>query len=289
MFSDVAAQRQPHISKDKQNKEYDKLLQLFLSMLKNKGYEERWKALKSLMKQRAYFLIGHALDGLQLSHEDAIKLINDHEDLSDRNKKIRKSLLAAIDNLVDFAVAEEYQMTNGLIDIDYTEDIDEQDHDFSYNMKVFDKYNKRYALVENLDVIYAASIAYSLSKYNDNTLLIYTTQGDERVRPWHEAWDGFEETLSNFPEWLIPPIEPGCRCYLVEETLRSAVSKARGDVPSIKKPDWINPAYSESVAKGGKIFSDEHSYFQVAQKDIERLRDYSIEIKNTIEEWLKEQ
>lgn len=29
----------------------------------------------------------------------------------------------------------------------------------------------------------------------------------------------------------------------------------------IEMPDFVNPVFKESVAKGGRIFSDAHSYF----------------------------
>lgn len=65
-----------------------------------------------------------------------------------------------------------------------------------------------------------------------------------------------------------PPIEHGCRCFLVEESAdvlnQSKLSQVMGQI--IEMPDFVNPVFKESVAKGGRIFSDAHSYFIIPKK-----------------------
>ena len=80
------------------------------------------------------------------------------------------------------------------------------------------RYNKTYADTENDDIEFAMGVAAGWVKYNDDSVLIYTTQGDERVRPWHADLEGISYPKSSFPEWLIPPIDWGCRCYLEEDS-----------------------------------------------------------------------
>lgn len=243
------------------------------------------------MTERAKRLIRHALKGIGLSYARALELMNSpEEELSEYERNLRTSLLAAFDNLADFAVVEEYQMADELPDWnDEFADYDDVEEDEEYDefAKIFAKYNNRYARVENLDVMYAMIIAARFAKIHNSTILIYTTQGDERVRPWHADWEGFEAPKESFPEWLIPPIEVACRCYLVEDTANGnifdkAPSDVRASVAQPQMPFWFNRTYKESVAKGGRIFSDEHPYFQVDAINIERLREISERIKQKL-------
>ena len=45
-------------------------------------------------------------------------------------------------------------------------------------------------------------------------------------------------------------------------------------------PDWFNRTFKESVALGGRIFSDEHPYFQVEEQFDERLHEIAQRIKD---------
>ena len=45
-------------------------------------------------------------------------------------------------------------------------------------------------------------------------------------------------------------------------------------------PDWFNPTFKESVAKGGKIFSDAHPYFQINADKMKKLVEISDRIKS---------
>ena len=51
-------------------------------------------------------------------------------------------------------------------------------------------------------------------------------------------------------------------------------------------PDFINPVFKESVAKGGRIFSSAHSYFSVPKKYKKKLRTIANRIKG---KWLEKQ
>jgi hypothetical protein len=44
-------------------------------------------------------------------------------------------------------------------------------------------------------------------------------------------------------------------------------------------PDWFNKTFKESVAKGGRIFSDEHPYFTIDKADMEMLTKITTKIK----------
>ena len=79
---------------------------------------------------------------------------------------------------------------------------------------------------------------------------------------------------------MIPPIEHQCRCYLVEDNI---VGMAKGVKNAVMKvptmPDWFNRTFKESVALGGRIFSDEHPYFTVDSRDEDSLHDIAKRIK----------
>ena len=140
--------------------------------------------------------------------------------------------------------------------------------------------------IENEDIEYAMGIAAGWILYSNNTVLTYMTQGDNRVRPWHLALEGTSYRKASFPAWLIPPIEHGCRCFLVEESAdvlnQSKLSQVMGQI--IEMPDFVNPVFKESVAKGGRIFSDAHSYFIIPKKHKKRLRTIANKIKD---KWLE--
>ena len=58
---------------------------------------------------------------------------------------------------------------------------------------------------------------------------------------------------------------------------RLDVKAAVYEIPEM--PSWFNRTFKESVAKGGRIFSDEHPYFDVKEEDIERLQGMAEKIK----------
>lgn len=248
--------------------------------------DERWELLEAMMELRAEFAINHAIKGFGMDIEKALELIrNKNNGLSRLEREQRDILVAAIDNLIDFAVAQEFQMSQHLPnDFDYNDqtDIDECED-------IFWRYNHTYAKIENEDIEYAMQIAAAWSIHTNSTVFTYMTQGDERVRPWHLALEGISHPKSSFPAWLIPPIEHGCRCYLVEES--SDVLNKISDISKVvcqndEMPDFVNPVFKESVAKGGRIFSEAHSYFIIPKKYKKKLRHISHTIKS---KWFEKQ
>ena len=69
------------------------------------------------MTLRAEFALNHAIKGFGMDFEKALELLRNHNDgLTKLEKEQRNILVAALDNLVDFAVAEEFQMSENLPD-----------------------------------------------------------------------------------------------------------------------------------------------------------------------------
>lgn len=231
------------------------------------------------MYERAEIGIKHALDGFGISFDDAVELMRNATNLTDEQREQRDIIIAAVDNIVDFSVAEEYQMADEFPEIEDIEDEELAEELMDELEAIFTKYNKTYATTENLDIEYAMIVAAALSRYGNDTILMYMTMGDNRVRPWHRQYEGFTAPKSSFPAWLIPPIEHRCRCFLIEDTV-SAFGKINAKIDDIPTPpEWFNPTFKESVALKGRIFSDEHPYFQIEAQHEDKLLDIAQRIK----------
>lgn len=238
---------------------------------------DQWEVLEELMALRADFAIHHALKGFDLEYDKALELIlYADDDLNDAEKARRNIIVAAIDNLIDFAVAEEYQMVEDFPDFE-GELSDEEREEL---LLICKRYNYQYADIENLDIEYAMIIAAQLVRIPSTTTLTYMTQGDERVRPWHLQYEGFSAPKTNFPAWLIPPIEHGCRCYLVEDNAIAKIDNVKNAIVKVPSmPTWFNPTFKECVGLGGRIFSDEHPYFTIEEQHKDLLQGIAKRIK----------
>ena len=278
-LSDVLAHKLPVQDEERHHEEFLALIAIFEKLLYSIPNDmESWEVMEELMALRADFAIHHALNGFGLEYDTALDLLRTAEDgLTEAEKAKRNVIVAAVDNLVDFAVAEEYQMALELPE--FESELEEDD--LEEVMAIFAKYNDRYALIENQDAEYAMIIAAQLLAVSNSTVLTYMTQGDERVRPWHLQYEGYSAPKSSFPAWLIPPIEHACRCYLVEDSVIGKLQDVQGAVIRVPDmPEWFNPTFKESVALGGRIFSDEHPYFQVQGEHKEILQSIADRIKS---------
>lgn len=278
-LSDVLAHKLPVQDEERHHEEFLALIAIFEKLLYSIPNDmESWEVMEELMALRADFAIHHALNGFGLEYDTALDLLRTAEDgLTEAEKAKRNVIVAAVDNLVDFAVAEEYQMALELPEFE----AELEEDDLEEVMAIFAKYNDRYALIENQDAEYAMIIAAQLLAVSNSTVLTYMTQGDERVRPWHLQYEGYSAPKSSFPAWLIPPIEHACRCYLVEDSVIGKLQDVQGAVIRVPDmPEWFNPTFKESVALGGRIFSDEHPYFQVQGEHKEILQSIADRIKS---------
>lgn len=260
------------ISPEQSREEYFAILAVFIRWLDELSTSMSGsEIMEELMSLRARFAIQHAFRGFGMDWDTALELLRSSSvNLTQLERDKRDIIIAAVENLVDFAVVEEYQMGLAVID-SYGRDRNKEKC-----ISICHKYNGVYATIENDDVFYAMTVAAQLVLVSWSSTLTYMTQGDERVRPWHMQYEGFTATKENFPAWLIPPIEHACRCYLVEDIVRIVNAIATGTT----MPDWFNPTFKESVALGGRIFSDEHPYFNVVANDASRLREIANKIKS---------
>lgn len=267
--------------KAQHKQEYSRLYELFVNFLKNIHSDNRDEILYALMELRADLAIAYAFKGFEVDEEEALLLLKNLDDnnLTQHDKDKRDRLVAAVDNLIDFAVCEEYQVAKEADKV-YDAHIEEdEDYDIDFNDPadiadydaVCDLYNDAYASVENSDIEYAMGIAYKWIQFGSSEYVTYWTMNDNRVRPWHLALQGYTDRRDDFPAWMIPPIEWHCRCFLMSSEDDSVLGNASelkkvvGKTP--QKPSQLNDVFSESVAKCGRIFGKSHSYFQVDAKD----------------------
>lgn len=227
------------------------ILDAFRRMVYNaENCAERLEVFDDIITLRASFLIDSVLDGLRIDFDRAIELLqakNLH--LTERDESERDTLIAAFDNLVDFAVAEEMAMMQELPD---ELDLAEME---SYEA-ICRKYNETYAETEDAQVLHAGIITSFWMGTSNETIITFNTQSDERVRPWHLSYEGVSYPKSHFPPELIPPIEWACRCYLTADGYGSVMNAILR--PQIK----VNPIFAESLATRGRIFTDAHPYFR---------------------------
>lgn len=213
---------------------------------------ESWEVMEDIITLRASFLVDRMLTGLAMDFDTALDLLRNFNDFTtERERQQRDILVAAIENLVDFAAAEELTMMR---------EVDELPDEAGWEEceEVCEKYNLTYAAAENGNVEHAALMAAWWIGIADESIVTYMTQGDERVRATHLSLEGISYPKSQFPGELIPPIEWACRCYLVADGMASV----RGTLQD--KMDYrilVNPVFAESLAKGGRIFGAQHPYF----------------------------
>ena len=237
---------------EQSKEEYEKILAAFHRLIDiYENSAERLEVIEDIITLRASFLIDHAIRGLNIDFDKALLLLRNFNDsLTEREKQERDILVVAIDNLIDFAAAQEYQMLK---------EIPKEPEKESYLYdSICEKYNLTYASQENNDVLYAAMMAAWWLNVSEESLITFMTQGDERVRPWHLSYEGLSYLKRDFPPELIPPIEWRCRCYLITNGFASVYGNADKKSKEIK----VNPVFSESLAKGGRIFSKSHPYFK---------------------------
>lgn len=274
--------------------EYEELLAIFINFLKNIHSDNRDEILYALMELRADLAISHAFRGFNIDEEEALQLLKNLDDnnLTQEDKDKRDRIVAAVNNIIEFAVCEEYQVAQKADELYQSHLDDDENYDIDFNnhddiddyTAICALYNDTYAAVENADIEYAMSVAYQWIHFATNEYLTYWTMNDNKVRPWHLALQGYTAKRDDFPAWMIPPIEWNCRCFLIAASGKEITAKA-ADIKHVsakvpQKPSQIDNVFSESVAKCGRIFSKSHPYFQVKQKDKSFLQDCVTNIKS---------
>lgn len=264
--------------------EYQSLQALFIALLRSLRDGDKEEALYTLCELRTEHAFKYVLDGLGVDYDEAVILLQstNDENLTQHDKDLRDRLIAAIQNLIDFSVCEEYQLYDEVTGLADGDEIDFNSEEYEDLLAICEKYNDTYAAIENGDIEYAGKIAALWIRMSAADYVVYWTQNDAKVRLWHMALQGYAAPKDEFPSWMIPPIEYNCRCFLeVLEvaSVRSGLHRVKGSAKNIKKPKQLDDVYSESLAKCGRIFSPSHSYFAVKEKDKEMLQGFVSRLK----------
>lgn len=270
--------------KARHDSEYQDLLALFTALLSAWKRDDREEALYALAELRTAHAFAYVLKGLGVDEDRAFQLLSNQDDnnLTQQDKELRDRIVAAIQNLIDFSVCEEYQLFNEVAEIVGDDDIDFNSEDYEDLLLLCEKYNDTYAAIENSDIEYAGVMAALWMKLSAADYIVYWTQNDSKVRPWHMALQGYAAPRDEFPAWMIPPIEYNCRCFLTSLEIPYAnanIHNIKGSAKDIQKPQKISDVYSESLAKCGRIFGPSHSYFQVKESDKEMLQSFVSRLK----------
>lgn len=130
--------------KDETNEEYLLILNAFRRLVYNyENSAERLDALEDIISLRASFLIDRVIIGLNIDFDRAFEIIQNKNNFTfAREEMERDTLVAAIDNLVDFAAAQQVSMMNEMpdeLDLALMEEYE----------AICGKYNDTYAEAEN--------------------------------------------------------------------------------------------------------------------------------------------
>ena len=273
-MENVSAAR-TRLKEDGAKEEYPLILAVFRRLMDSlEDSAESWHIMEEIILLRTASLYSRVLEGLKMDFDRALELLRNHNDFTTlQDKEERDILVAAIDNLVEFAAAGEYAMMNDVRE-------HSQDEGFEDYEGICERYNLTYAETENEQVLYAAGIAGWWINRSSDTLITYMTQGDERVRDSHQALEGLTFTKSNFHSDLIPPIDWRCRCYLLSDGNEAFVSASlKTDTDYRKK---VNPVFAESLAMKGRIFSESHPYFTSAFRKNRKVQTIIRKLKNKL-------
>lgn len=259
--------------------EYQSLLALYIALLKSLRTNNREEALFALSELRTEIAFKYVLQGFGIDFEYASNLLMNSkvETLTQYDRDLRDRLKAAIQNLIDFSVCQQYQLYDETVEMMEGEDVDFNSDEYEELLLLCRKYNDTYSAIENADIAYAASIAAKWIRMSASDWVVYWTMNDAKVRPWHMALQGYAAHRDEFPSWMIPPIEYNCRCFLECLEVSAAgtdFKHIRGSAQKIVKPQQLNDVYAESLAKCGRIFGPAHSYFSVRESDKEMLQGF---------------
>lgn len=112
--------------------EYQSLQALFIPLLRSLRDGDTEESLYALCELKTDFVFKHVLDGLGVEYDEAIILLQSANDdnLTQHDKELRNRLIAAIQNLIDFSVCEEYQLYDEAVEMLGDSELDFNSEDY---------------------------------------------------------------------------------------------------------------------------------------------------------------
>lgn len=156
-------------------------------------------------------------------------------------------------------------------------------------MQVMKRHNGLYLRAELDTATQAAQAAESWQEFERRKYLYpnlrYETAGDERVRESHRSLDGTVRSVDD-PFWdtYYPPNGWRCRCKVIQT---DEAPTGNGSV------DFDPPkGFRQNVGKTGKLFGDDHPYFNQATLDAERIQNNAAKLhakvtRQEVRDWSK--
>ncbi len=154
----------------REREEYMLILSAFKEMIYH--FENTAQCLEhftDMVIYRASALIDRALEGLEIDFERALELIHKESGLLTAKEELeRERIVAAWENLIDFATAQEYALVRELPDKLNLDEI-------SVYESLCQKYNEQYAITENEQVLQAGIAAAFWLRASENSYITYNT------------------------------------------------------------------------------------------------------------------
>lgn len=194
-------------------------------------------------------------------------------------------------NLRDFAAHKQATITGDLRKMLLGKDGKRERKDWEKEaMRTMKRHNGLYLRAELDTAAQAAQAAESWQEFERRKYLYpnlrYETAGDERVRESHRSLDGTVRAVDD-PFWdtYYPPNGWRCRCKVIQ-TDEAVTGSGAADFDPPK-------GFRQNVGKTGKLFGDDHPYFNQAALDAERIRDNAARLhakvsREEVRDWAKE-
>lgn len=135
--------------------------------------------------------------------------------------------------------------------------------------KVFDQFNKHHLAAEYSAAVQGTQMAVKWQEFEADKdifpLLRYQTVGDDRVRPTHRELDETTKPVNDeFWNTFYPPNGWRCRCTV--EQLEADEDEIT-DTSKLKVGDDVPDVFQMNTGKQKIIYSDQHPYFEVVDRD----------------------
>jgi SPP1 gp7 family putative phage head morphogenesis protein len=191
-------------------------------------------------------------------------------DLANYSDTKASTLLRLRTNLTTFVAFKNYQRSADMI----RALIDEKGNIRNYAayerevIRLGETYHKSWLKAEYNTVVASAQTAAQWNDFQDTKdifpYLVYKTQDDNKVRMAHRSLHNVAKHIDDeFWDQYYPPNGWQCRCYVLQSRTDDGYTTDPTALPDDKSHP---PAFRSNPGKTGKIWTDDHPYFDVTPK-----------------------